>query len=117
MDLKNVLELVVILIIFVAVLAATYFVTIWLGKSGMVQAQSKNIKIIEAFKIDQNKYIQIIQIGNKYYSIAISKDNITFISELDEEQLDLSNIPTRSPIQFQTVLDKIKKTKKDKIDK
>lgn len=86
----NVLELGGILVVFILVLVVTYYATKWIGKSGAIQLQSSNIKVIETFKIAQNKYIQIIQLGSKYYSIAVTKDNISFLTSLEEEQLDLT---------------------------
>ncbi len=94
--------------------------TKWIGKSGVVPLQSRNIKVIETFKIAPNKYIQIVQLGNKYYSIGVSKETITFLTPLDEEQLDLEppggkNAPS---IPFQDILGRISKgyhdRKKDK---
>lgn len=113
---QNVLELIAVLIVFVFVLAATYYVTKWIGKSGVVQMQSNNIKVIETFKIAQNKYIQIIQLGDKYYSIAVTKDNITFLAALDEEQLDLTKKDKEvNVLPFRDILNRLdKRQKKEK---
>lgn len=92
----NVLQLLAAIFAFVVVLVATYYLTKWIAKSGVVQSRSQNIKVIETFKIAPNKYIQIIQLGSKYYSIGVSKDHITFLTALDEEQLDISEIPSTS---------------------
>ena len=81
-----------LVIVFVIVLAATYYATKWIAKSGMVQAQSKNIKVQETFRIATGKYIQIIQLGTKYYAIGVTKDHISFLTPLEEDQLDL--VPT-----------------------
>lgn len=113
---QNVLELIAVLIVFVFVLAATYYVTKWIGKSGVVQMQSSNIKVIETFKIAQNKYIQIIQLGDRYYSIAVTKDNITFLAALDEEQLDLTKKDKEvTVLPFRDILNRLdKRQKKEK---
>ena len=76
--------------ILILILIATYYVTKWIAKSGMIQNQAKNIKVIETFKIAPNKYIQIIQLGTQYYSIAVTKEQVTFLTALEEEQLDFS---------------------------
>lgn len=86
--LENILQLTAVVVVFVLVLAGTYYVTKWIAKSGMIQSQSRNIKVIETFKITNGKYIQIIQLGKKYYSIGVTKDQITFLTPLDEAQLD-----------------------------
>ena len=88
--LENILQLTAVVVVFVLVLAGTYYVTKWIAKSGMIQSQSRNIKVIETFKITNGKYIQIIQLGKKYYSIGVTKDQITFLTPLDEAQLDFS---------------------------
>ena len=113
---QNVLELIAVLIVFIFVLAATYYVTKWIGKSGVVQTQSNNIKVIETFKIAQNKYIQIIQLGDRYYSIAVTKDNITFLAALDEEQLDLTKKGKEvTVLPFRDILNRLdKRQKKEK---
>lgn len=113
---QNVLELGGILIVFILVLAATYYASKWIGKTGAIQMQSSNIKVIETFRIAQNKYIQIIQLGSKYYSIAVTKDNITFLAPLDEEQLDLTAKEKEAAIlPFGDVLNRMhKKQKKEK---
>ena len=101
----DVLELISVLIIFVVVLAATYYVTKWIGKSGVVPSKTQNIRVIETFRIAPNKYIQIVQLGSKYYSIGVTKENITFLAPLEEEQLDLTEEGIeRPPVKFQDVL-------------
>ena len=59
------------------------------AKSGAMQYRAKNIKVIETYKIAPSKYIQIIQIGKKQYAIGVTKEQITFLSELEEDQLEI----------------------------
>ena len=87
--LNNILQLIATLFVFVLVLALTYFVTKWIAKSGAMQSRAKNIKVIETYKIAPSKYIQIIQIGKKQYAIGVTKEQITFLSELEEDQLKI----------------------------
>ena len=111
--LSNTIQLIVILIIFILVLIATYFTTKWIGKSGTIQANSPNIRVKETFKIAPNRYIQIIELGDKYYAIGVSKDNITFLTELSEEQLDLTPVEAHSGSgSFKDFFEKIRKEKK-----
>lgn len=115
MNAGSVLQLIALLIVFVLVLAATYYVTKWIAKTGMIQSGSKNIKVIETYKLAQNKYIQIVQIGTKYYSVGLTKDNITYLTELDEEQLNLNENGSQTGFQqlpFKELLERISKNKK-----
>ncbi len=115
---ENILRLVFSLIVFVLVLFVTYYATRWIAKSGAIQPNTKNIKVVETFKIAPNKYVQIIQIGSKFYSIGITKDNISFLSELEEEQLDLQPEQASAMQEpFKAVWDKVSDAVKDKTKK
>jgi flagellar protein FliO/FliZ len=111
---SNILQLLAVVLVFILVLAGTYYVTKWIAKSGMIQSQSKNIKVIETFKITTGKYIQIIQLGTEYYAIGIAKDQITFLTSLEREQLDLdTDLDVGSKISFKEMIDKITKGNKN----
>ena len=43
--LENILQLTAVVVVFILVLAGTYYVTKWIAKSGMIQSQSRNIKV------------------------------------------------------------------------
>lgn len=112
MEVGNILQLLALIVVFVVVLIATYYVTKWIAKSGAIPTKTQNIKVIETFKIAPNKYIQIIQLGSRYYSIGVTKDNITFLTELEEEQLDFSEKPSMAQqIPFRDLLDRFAKKK------
>lgn len=103
--LENILQLIVVLVVFVLVLFAAFYSSKWIAKNGGMQMKSANIKAIETYKIAPNKYIQIVRIGSKYYSIGITKDQITYLTELDEEQLDLSKMGSaNTDIHFKDIL-------------
>lgn len=105
---SNILQLLAAIIVFVLVLFVTYYVTKWIARSGVIQPNSKNIKVIESFKIAPNKYIQIVKLGSKFYSIGVTKENITFLAELEEEQLDLiKQDETIQNMSFKDVLGKV----------
>ncbi len=115
---NNILQLLATILVFVLVLAATYYATRWIAKSGAIQAHSKNIRVIETFKIAPNKYIQIIKLGAKYYSIAVTKDHISFLTPLEEEQLDLQDIDGTIPdVSFKDVMSKVTSKLKKKDNK
>ena len=112
--LENILQLTAVVVVFVLVLSGSFYVTKWIAKSGMIQSQSRNIKVIETFKITNGKYIQIIQLGKKYYSIGVTKDQITFLTPLDEAQLDFSEeVRNGQKVSFKELLDKLNKNKKE----
>ncbi|MCR5785388.1 MAG: flagellar biosynthetic protein FliO [Eubacterium sp.] len=84
---SNFLQFIIVLLIFIFVLALTYFVTKWLAGYQQGNVTNKNIRTIETYRITQNKFIQIVQIGKKYVAISVCKDTVAFITELDEEDI------------------------------
>jgi flagellar protein FliO/FliZ len=86
------LQFISVLIIFILVLALSYFVTKWIAdyQKGAGSA-GKNISVIETCRISQTKYIQIIRIGSRYTAIAVSKDQVTSLGDVAEEDLILKD--------------------------
>lgn len=80
-------QLVGVLLIFLFVLVITYVVTKWIAGYQQGIMANKNIQVIETFRVNNNKFIQIIQVGKKYLAISVCKDTIQVLTELTEEQL------------------------------
>jgi len=86
---KSAIDLLTVLIIFAFVLGLTWFVTRWIANYEKGRSFGKNVEVMEAFRIAPNKYVQIIRIGKKYVAVAVSKDAVTMLTEIPEEQLQL----------------------------
>lgn len=74
--------------------------------------QSKYIKIIDRIMLGKDKYIGIIQTGQRYFLVSITVDKIQMLKELKEE--DLVEVSTGKPSsnqkdEFKKILDRIKK--------
>ena len=80
-------QLISVLLIFLFVLAITYLTTRWIGKYQQGMLQNKNIQVVETFRVSNNKFIQIIQVGRKYLVISVCKDVVNVLTELTEEEL------------------------------
>ena len=90
----------------------------WKIKLG--QLKNSNFKVIDAYRLSPSKVIQIVKIGKRYFALAICKDRITVISELQESELefkdDLEMKETEMGNQlnhesFKKIFDKLKKSK------
>jgi len=79
-----------VLVLFIVVLALTYFTTKFVGNYQKMQGFGKNIEAIETYRITGNKFLQIVRVGRKYYLLSIGKDEVNSIAELSEEELDLN---------------------------
>lgn len=105
----NILRFICTLFIFVAVLALTYFVTRWIAKYQQSIAPKSKISVLDTYKIAPNKYIQVVKVGETYLVIAVSKDNVTMLTQLEESQLgDISLYTEAREEKFSDILDRVK---------
>ncbi|MBR1622453.1 MAG: flagellar biosynthetic protein FliO [Pseudobutyrivibrio sp.] len=105
------------LVVFVGVLALTTFVTKWIAGYQKTQGLNRNLEIIEAIRLTNNKYLQIVRAGeDRFFVIAIGKEEITLLGELSRDQLkdiDLSNSSTVSNLDFKSIMEKLSKKEKN----
>ncbi len=113
---KSLGQLIWVLILFVLVLLLTLLTTRFLAKYQRGQMQgSQNLRIIETMRVSANGYIQIIEAGDVYLVIAVSKDHIEKLAELTKDQLK-PEVPSNTALpnidmgeSFHDSLDKVKK--------
>ena len=109
---NNIVELITVSIIFVFVLALTYFATKFVGNYQKTKLAGNNIQVLETFRISNSKYLQIIKIGEKHFAISVCKDTITYLGDLNAEDLVFRNPSKEFKLQnFKDILDKFKKDK------
>lgn len=75
-------QLFFLILIFVFILFLTYYSTKWVSTLRFKTRNSKNIKIIESTSVGVQNTIQLIQVGEQFFLIGVTKENITFLSEL-----------------------------------
>jgi flagellar protein FliO/FliZ len=96
------------LLVFVIVLAATYYFTKWMAGFQKERNLSGNIEVIETARISTTKYIQIVRIGSKYMAIAVGKDEVTNLGEISREDLIFKEDSPEDKVSFKDILDKFK---------
>ena len=108
---KGIGELIGVLFLFLFVLFLAYMAARIAGsfQSNMMNKRS-NIKVIEVFRLSGNKVLEIVQIGNRYFALAVCKDSVTLLAELDQLELKEWEAPLE-PIDFKKILDKFKRGK------
>lgn len=110
-DMDTFLQLVTVLILFVIVLTITYFTTRWIANYEKGKLRNRNIEVIETYKVMTNKYIQIVRTGDKYLVIALGKDDISMLAELEKDQILLEDTEVSNK-SFKEILEKAKNIKK-----
>lgn len=113
--LDNILRFICTLFIFVAVLALTYFVTRWIARYQQSITPKSKISVLDTYKIAPNKYIQVVKVGEVYLVIAVSKDNVTMLTQLEEDQLgDISLYTEAKDESFAEIMNRIKNLRRKK---
>ena len=109
-------QLITVLVVFVIVLAITAIVTKWLANYQKGQNVGRNIEVIETTPIANNKWMQIIRVGNTYKVIAVSRENVTFLGDIDPSELKEIK-PDGSKSAFKSMFEKaLKKDKNSSAD-
>ena len=112
---ESILELIMLLGIFAFVLVACVFTTRFVAGRQMQRGREGNFKPIETYQITQNRYLHLVQIGTRYFVVSVTKENISFIAELKEEELSLREEKPERYRSFREILSEFK-VKVDKND-
>ena len=112
---QSLLELLGLILIFVFVLVVCYFTTKFVAGRQLIQRKIGNFEIVETFSLTQNKYLQLVRMGNKYIVISVAKDSVTYITELDESEVcEIQKNTTVSGKNFMEVLSGLSRNPKEK---
>ncbi len=107
---ESALKLVGLIILCAIIIAASYFTTRFVGKKQQNMSGGSNFRSIDVYRLGQNKYLQIIQAGKRYFLIAVSKDSVETIAELSED--DIVNFPSDKKVSFKEIMAKVVPEKK-----
>lgn len=111
-----------LIFIFILVVALAYFTTKFIAKyQNNILNSKSNIRVIESFRIGNNKFIAIVRIGEAYYALGIGKEEITMLDRLNPDELVDFHAPSSKDegrkFDFKEILSQIKnKDSKDKED-
>ncbi|MCQ2523938.1 MAG: flagellar biosynthetic protein FliO [Lachnospiraceae bacterium] len=102
-----------VFIIFILVLVITYYTTRWVANFQKEKSTGENVKVLETTRIAQNKFIQIVEIGDKCIAYAVCKDSVTVLAEISKDSLKLSE-DNKEAFSFKDFLNKAREDEKDK---
>ena len=106
---ESIAQLLTVMLLFVLVLGATWLTTRYIAGVQKGRLKGSNFEAIDTFRLTQNKYVQIIRIGKRYLAVAICKDQVTVLCELEEDEVVLpdQSLITK-PASFEEFLGKAK---------
>ena len=104
-------QLLMAILIFIFVLALTYFATKLTAGLQKGRLAGSNVEVLETFKIAPTKYIQVVRIGGRYFSYVVCKDTVTLLGEMTKEDIaefDITGTSAVADVNFKDILDKFK---------
>lgn len=111
--LGGIAQFITVLVLFVIVLWVTWAVTKWTAGYQKGKWSGGNIEMLESFRIASDKYVQIIRVADKYLAVAVAKDTVTFLAQLDESALVWKEDMSGAGMSFQGILEKVREKKKE----
>lgn len=115
-------QLLTVIVLFIVVLIATWLTTRYIASVQKGKLSGSNFETVDTFRLSQNKYVQIIRIGHRYLAVAVCKDTVTVLCELQEDEITFRDEAfTQKAVSFEDFFNKAKeiagKKQKRTIDK
>lgn len=108
---QNSLKLFGLVILFVLIIVACYYVTRFVGSKSMGTIRESNINVIDVHRINQNQCLLIVKVGKRFYLLASGKDSVSLLSELKEDDISLISAAGNKTLKFQDVFSAMAKKK------
>ncbi|MBE6836838.1 MAG: hypothetical protein E7509_02420 [Ruminococcus sp.] len=113
---KSVLMVIAVLVMFVAILYLAYVTTKFIGKRYIVKGkQFKNLTVIETVAIGPDRQLMIVKSAGKCLLLGATPQNISLITELDEEMI--KDIPDEMTSETMSFSDALRRVTKEKLGK
>ena len=106
--LESVIQFITVLLIFVFVLVITWVSTKYMAEIQKDKYKTGNMELIETLRISNNKYIQIVRVGSRYYCMAVCKDTVTMLGEIRKEEMIFSDNNVGANIDFHKILESMR---------
>ncbi|MBQ9989721.1 MAG: flagellar biosynthetic protein FliO [Lachnospiraceae bacterium] len=107
-------QFITVLLLFVFVLGITYLTTRYIAGYQKSMVRSGNMELLESLRISNNKYLQIVRVGERYLIMAVCKDTVTLLAQMKEDELVILEEGKAVSLDFKGLLDKAKKLHSDR---
>lgn len=106
--LGGIARIITVFILFLIVLWITWAVTKWTAGYQRGKWSGGNIEMLESFRIASDKYVQIIRVADKYLAVAVAKDTVALLAELDASAITWKENTAGTKMNFQEILEKVR---------
>ena len=83
---NNFARFITMLIIFILILVLTYYTTRFVAGAKKGSFKSGNMEVLECLQLGGGKCLQLLRLGKRYVVVAVTKDNVEMLAELDEDE-------------------------------
>ena len=102
-------QLLTVIVLFIVVLIATWLTTRYVAGVQKGKLSGSNFETVDTFRLSQNKYVQIMRIGHKYLAVAVCRDTVTVLCELQEDEITFRDEGfTQKAVSFEDFFNKAK---------
>lgn len=105
-------QFITVILLFLFVVLITFVTLKVISRIQKGQSYGSNIEVIESRAVANGKFLQIVRAGDKYILIAVGKDEISMLTELDADSLMLASDTEKKDTGFASVFDRIKNMNK-----
>ncbi len=97
------------LLIVVAVLFAAWWVTRKIAGSAQFGSRSRYMKIIDRMPIAQDRFLVLVQLGERVYLVGVASSEITLLADIEGEPVPLQDSDQAVPVptDFRELMKKI----------
>ena len=106
---NGIAQLFTVAVLFIIVLVMTYFTTRFIGNYQKGHMSGDNIQVIDTMRLSQSKLIQIVRTGDKYFAIAVCKDTVTLLGEIDKNEIVVRSQGNVTNEKFENILNRFRK--------
>ena len=93
-QLKDIGTILFAIITLVGVLVLAYLTTRWLSSSSLGRRGKGIIEILDRQPAAQDKSLLVVRVGKKILFVGVSSQNITKLTELDEDDISAASSPS-----------------------
>ncbi len=90
---KDILDIILLLIIFAGILVLTYYVTQKMAIMNKKMNFNKNMEIVEVLQVNVGNYIYIIKVGDSYHLFTGGqKQGLNYCRQIEEKELQFKEV-------------------------